>query len=206
MDDIAFDKSRIIGFSDAIFSIAMTLLILEIAVPNGESVNEYGTWKILEARIPSFIGLVVSFLVTAIYWVAHLRLMKYVTVIDSKLLWLNIFLLLFVVLLPFSTAFYVGSFFLTGPYVFYCINLAVIGLFNYLMIRYVVKKEKGETGLKGILSTWHKARALNGMLIWVISGMLAFIFPVFSRFVFVFLFLIIFFLNKYYSRKLNCSK
>ena len=203
MDDIAFDKSRIIGFSDAIFSIAMTLLILEIAVPNGESVNEYGTWKILEARIPSFIGLVVSFLVTAIYWVAHLRLMKYVTDVDSKLLWLNIFLLLFVVLLPFSTAFYVGRFFLTGPYVFYCFNLAVIGLFNYLMIRYVVKKEHGETGLTGVLAKWHKARAINGILIWVISGILAFAFPIFSRFVFVFLFLIILIINRYYKNKMK---
>lgn len=203
MDNIAFDKSRIIGFSDAIFSIAMTLLILEIAVPNFESVNNYGTWEILQARIPSFIGLVVSFLVTAIYWVAHLRLMKYVTEVDSKLLWLNIFLLLFVVLLPFSTAFYVGSFFLTGPYVFYCFNLAVIGIFNYMMIRYVIKKEKGETGLTGVLAKWHKARALNGILIWIISGILAFIFPIFSRFVFVFLFVIIFFINRYYKRRLE---
>ena len=69
--------------------------------------------------------------------------------------------------------------------------------------QFFVKKEHGETGLTGVLAKWHKARAINGILIWVISGILAFAFPIFSRFVFVFLFLIILIINRYYKNKMK---
>jgi len=126
MKDLTFDKNRVINFSDAIFSIAMTLLVLEIAIPTVTAMSSNDTWTLLQNRIPSFIGFVVSFLVTALYWVSHLRTMKFVNVVDTKLLWLNIFLLLFIVLMPFSTGFYVGGFDYVGPFVFYCFNLSAI--------------------------------------------------------------------------------
>ena len=147
MDDNIFDKGRVIAFSDAVFSIALTLLVLEVAVPTSEAVSKYETWDLLAARIPDFIGLVVSFFVTALYWIAHMRVTKYASSINTKLLWINIGLLFFIVLLPFSTGFYVSGFNVTGPFVFYCLNLSGIGFFNYLMIRYIIKKEKEETGL-----------------------------------------------------------
>ena len=99
MDNLTYDKNRVINFSDAVFSIAMTLLILEVGIPSIKVVANNTTWTILQSKLPSFIGLVVSFFVTAIYWVAHLRHMKFVTEVDGKLLWLNILLLFFIVLI-----------------------------------------------------------------------------------------------------------
>lgn len=206
MDDITFDKGRVISFSDAVFSIAMTLLILEIGIPSYEAVNSNGTWGVLINRIPSFIGLLVSFLVTALYWIAHMRVMKYVSDIDNKLLWLNIFLLLFIVLLPFSTAFYVRGFNFTGPFVFYCFNLSAIGLFNYLMLRYVIKKEKGTTGLTPFLGKWQKARALNAFFVWVFAGILVFILPTVARFTFILIFIIQPMINYYFRKKIRITE
>ncbi len=203
MDIITFDKNRIISFSDAIFSIAMTLLVLEINIPSFKTLDNLGTWEILAYRIPSFIGFIVSFLVTALYWIEHMRIMKFVSDVDNKLLWINIFLLLFIVLMPFSTAFYVKGFDLVGPFVFYCFNLSAIGLFNYLMVRYVIKKEKEKTGLTLFIGKWKKTRAFISFFCWFLAGIIAFKFLEISRFLFILIFILQPFTNKYYKKKLS---
>ena len=203
MEHETFDKGRVIGFCDAVFSIAMTLLVLEVVIPSYKELKTGDTLIILKNRIPSFIGLVVSFLVTALYWVAHMRIMKYASTIDRKLLWYNILLLFFIVLLPFSTAFYVKGFSYKGPFAFYCFNLSAIGFFNYLLNVYVTKKEKGLTGITPILGKYLKIRALNAFVVWALTGVLAFSLPVTSRFLFLLLFVFEFILKKYYKKKLK---
>ncbi len=200
---ITYDKNRVINFSDAVFSIAMTLLVLEVAVPSAKELNTRGAWVSLSYRIPDFIGLLVSFLVSALYWVAHLRLMKYVSNVDGKLLWLNIFLLLFVVLLPFSTAFYVGGFGLRDPFVFYSLNISVIGFFNLLMIRYVYKSEQEKTGFTKLYYDWYKWRGINGLVIWLLAAITSFIFLEIARFIFIFIFVIQFFMDRFFKKKLQ---
>lgn len=202
VEENIFDKSRVIAFSDAVFSIAITLLVLEVAVPTVSAVNKFSTWELLAGRIPNFIGLVVSFFVTALYWIAHMRITKYASTIDTKLLWINIGLLFFIVLLPFSTGFYISGFNLTGPFVFYCINLTGIGFFNYLMIRYIIKKEKGETGLSRSKGKLEKAKSLNAFLIWLFAGALAFVLPTIAKFVFVLIFVFNPVINRYYKKKI----
>lgn len=202
MDDNIFDKSRVIAFSDAVFSIALTLLVLEVAVPSAQSLYKYETHEILAARTPDFIGLIVSFFVTALYWIAHMRITKYASSVDTKLLWINIGVLFFIVLLPFSTGYYVSGFNLTGPFVFYCLNLSGIGFFNYLMICYVIKKEKGETGLTMVKGKWEKTRSLNAFLIWVLAGALAFVLPSVARFVFILIFVFNPIIDRYYKKKM----
>ena len=203
MENETFDKGRVISFSDAVFSIAMTLLVLEVVIPSYNELKTGNTLIILKNRIPSFIGLIVSFIVTALYWVAHMRIMKYVSTINSKLLWYNILLLFFIVLLPFSTAFYVKGFSYNGPFAFYCFNLAAIGFFNYLMNVYVAKKEKGLTGISPVLGRYFKIRSLNAFLIWMLAGFLAFVFPMVSRFLFILLFVFEFILTKHFKKKLK---
>lgn len=203
MTKTTFDKARVIGFTDAVFSIALTLLVLEVTIPSYRAVTDYGTLGVLRELIPNFIGLVVSFFVTALYWIANLRITKFISEFDNKLMWLNLFLLLFIVLLPFSTSFYVNGFSLTGPFVFYCANLSMIGLFNYLMIRYIVKKERTNPEMSITFGKIEKTRALVTSLIWVLSGLLAFIFPRASRIVFVLIFALLPLIKRYHTRKLN---
>ncbi|MBG7612346.1 DUF1211 domain-containing protein [Polaribacter sp. BAL334] len=201
MEKEIFDKSRFISFSDAVFSIAMTLLVLEVVIPSYSELQTGNTLLILQNRIPSFIGLIVSFLVTAIYWIGHMRIMKYASTIDTKILWYNIFLLFFIVLLPFSTAFYVKGFSYKGPFAFYCFNLAAIGFFNFLLNIYIPKKEKGLTGITPILATYFKYRALNAFLIWLIAGFLAFYIPTIARILFILLFFFEFLLTRHFKKK-----
>ncbi|AQS93085.1 MULTISPECIES: TMEM175 family protein [unclassified Polaribacter] len=201
-----FDKQRVISFSDAVFSIAITLLVLDIVAPTYKELKAADTLQILQNRIPSIIGLIVSFIVIALYWVAHMRIMKYVSTINKKVLRYNIFLLFFIVLLPFSTAFYVRGFMLKGPFAFYCFNLSAIGFFNYLLNIYIPKKEKGLTGITPVLAKYFKYRALIAFIIWVLAGIFAFLLPMFARLLFLFIFILEAILVKIYKKKLISEK
>jgi len=201
INDIIYDKSRVTAFCDAVFSIAMTLLILEIDVPSSKVLNQYTISQILADRIPNFIGFLVSFMVIALYWVSHLRIFKYVTNIDEKLLWLNIFLLLFVVFLPFSTAIYVGGFNNTGPFVLYCLNLIFLGLFNFLLIHTISKKEMGNLGMTRAMANWLKFRSLNVVFVWILAALLAPFLPLTARIIFVLIFVFQAIGDRYYKRK-----
>jgi len=203
MKDIAYDKSRVAAFCDAVFSIAMTLLVLEIDVPSTKILNSSSMQQILAERIPNFIGLLVSFMVTALYWVSHLRIFKYVSIIDDRLLWTNIFLLLFVVLLPFSTAIYVGGFNSTGPFIFYCINLILIGLFNFLLIHAVSKKEMGNLGMTKQIANWLKFRSLNVVFVWLFAAILSPFLPLTARFIFVLIFVFQVTGDRFYRKRIK---
>jgi uncharacterized membrane protein len=94
--------ARIVAFSDGVFAIAITLLVLTLNVPehleHGESVGE-ALWGLRH----SFLAYGISFAVIGRYWLNHHRFFATVTGFDGRLLGLNIFYLAWVVLLPFST-------------------------------------------------------------------------------------------------------
>ena len=93
--------SRLEAFSDGVFAIAITLLVLEIHVPvdRGEDL-----WRALGQEWPSFAGFVISFVTIGIIWVNHHSLFDDITEADRTLLFLNLFLLLSVAFIPFTTA------------------------------------------------------------------------------------------------------
>jgi uncharacterized membrane protein len=96
------ELDRIVFFSDAVFAIAITLLVLDIRVPDGLSAAELpaevlGLW-------PKYLGYAISFLVLAIYWQAHHRVFKPIRGYDGTLVWLNFLFLMAVAFLPFPTS------------------------------------------------------------------------------------------------------
>jgi TMEM175 potassium channel family protein len=92
---------RLEAFSDGVFAIAITLLVLEIGVPEA---GEGGLWQALAAEWPSFAAFTVSFFVIGIIWVNHHGVMDSVQRVDRTLLFLNLLLLFFVAFIPFPTA------------------------------------------------------------------------------------------------------
>jgi uncharacterized membrane protein len=94
-------KNRLEAFSDGVFAIAITLLVLEIDVPEAA---EGGLWSALLDQWPSYAAYLVSFAVIGIIWVNHHRATRPVARVDTTLLFLTLLLLLFVAVLPFPTA------------------------------------------------------------------------------------------------------
>lgn len=98
-------KSRVETFSDGVFAIIVTLLVLEIKVPHlnrGDSVFEM--FDALSTLLPKFVGWVISFSIVCVIWVNHHRLFENLREINQALFWLNTNLLLWISFIPFPTA------------------------------------------------------------------------------------------------------
>ncbi|MFD9486149.1 TMEM175 family protein [Streptomyces sp. NPDC059991] len=91
------ESSRVEAFSDGVFAIAITLLILEIKVPPHAGDH---LWSDLGHQWPSYAAYVVSFLVIGIMWVNHHTLFSYVVRVDRTLMFLNLLLLMTVAAIP----------------------------------------------------------------------------------------------------------
>ncbi len=98
-------KTRIETLSDGIFAIVMTLLILEIRVPNLPlNAPNVEVAPALLALWPKFVSYLVTFISLGFFWVGHHIMYHAIRRADRTLLWLNIFFFMFVSLLPFSTS------------------------------------------------------------------------------------------------------
>jgi uncharacterized membrane protein len=93
-------NERIIALSDGVFAIVITLLVLEIKVP--EVANSELSAAIVEI-IPKILSHVISFVVLGIYWIGHHNMFMHIKRHDRILLWLNILFLLCVASMPFPT-------------------------------------------------------------------------------------------------------
>jgi uncharacterized membrane protein len=189
ISETKFPTERVNNFSDAIFAIAITLLVLEIKVPTVDEVTAVGINGVLNKRIANFIGYLVSFIVTALYWKNHLQLFQLVKSIDNKLFWLNLWLLFFVVIMPFSTALYSYFFGSDTSFSFYCFNLAAIGFMSYWMMTYVIKKENLTETMGAIQTRWMKNRILIGAIVFLLCVPFLWISPWLGRFGFLLIFL-----------------
>ena len=93
--------SRLEAFSDGVFAIAATLLVLELHVP---PVGSGQLFALLVAQWPSYAAYAVSFLTIGIIWVNHHAMFALVRRVDRPLLFLNLLLLLVIAVIPFPTA------------------------------------------------------------------------------------------------------
>ncbi len=130
-----FQLERIILFTDAVFAIAITLLIIEIKPPELEHYSR--RWMSLLPLIPKFVGFIVSFSVIGIYWRSHHRIFGYLVNYDEKLITLNLMFLFLIVCLPFSSAFSSENYGETVSTVFYFLNLIAVGLLNFFLLKHI---------------------------------------------------------------------
>ena len=96
---------RLVFFSDAVFAIAITLLVLQIQLPAGA--ETFDDRQLLDALISiwnKYLAYVISFLVIGTFWVSHHRKFRLIRRYDSTLLLLNVLMLMFVAFLPFPSA------------------------------------------------------------------------------------------------------
>jgi len=93
---------RVVTLSDGVFAIVVTILVLEISVPDGLSQRSLS--QVLEELRPTLVAWVVSFLIAGMHWVAHRDLFSRVKSVNRDLVWLNLLFLLPVSLIPFAAS------------------------------------------------------------------------------------------------------
>lgn len=96
---------RLDAYSDGVFAIIATLLVLELKVPHLDVATPDAMWHALQSLWPKFFSFAVSFFIVTIFWVNHHHFCHRITHSDWKLLWLNSLLLFWLTCLPFTTAF-----------------------------------------------------------------------------------------------------
>jgi uncharacterized membrane protein len=105
---------RLEAFSDGVFAIAITLLILEVRVPSGEELSTSAALAAaLSALWPSYLAYAIGFSTIGIMWINHHNLLRHVERVDHGLMLANLFLLGLVAFVPFPTALLAAT--LTGP-------------------------------------------------------------------------------------------
>lgn len=156
-------KNRLETLIDGIFAIAMTLLVLTIALPKPSAEQAPAVLPGLIFRLfPQVFLCVIAFLVLAVFWLGHHRQFHFVQNVDPRLLWINIFLLIFIVLLPFSTD-------IAGDYpdvaiavLTFHVNLFVVGLLFCVHWRHICSSSQlcDHSPDPSIIRLWYLQAAL----------------------------------------------
>jgi len=126
---------RLVFFSDAVFAIAITLLVLEIKIPilpKGSPDALY--WQALLDLVPSFMGYVLSFAVIGIFWIGHHRAFAMAGRYSGRVLAPNMALLCVIAFMPFVTAFDAHNLNQHVPGMVYCGTLLLAGLLNAAVV------------------------------------------------------------------------
>ena len=137
-----FQLERLILFSDAVFAIAITLLVIELKLPELDELTEDSLQQSLRDAFPHFFSFVMSFMIIGIYWMSHHRMFYYVTDYNRRLIWMNLFFLFFIALMPFSSNVFGVYSGLNTAFLVYVFNISMLALFNYMLYGYISRPDK----------------------------------------------------------------
>ena len=175
-----FQVERLALFSDAVFAIAITLLVIELKIPgSGHAHSDHDLFELMaDEFVAKFIGFIVSFLVIAIYWVNHHMLFGFLEGYNKKLIWANLYFLFTIILMPFSSGFYSENWFshLIIPVAFYSINIC-LSAFMLMRLWNIITNPANK--LCNALPSrdkirYHKTRSLVAPVVFLLSLLVAF--------------------------------
>ena len=122
-------KGRLEAFSDGVLAIIITIMVLELKVPDGADLSA------LQPLVPVFASYTLSFVFIGIYWNNHHHLFQAVHKINGNVLWANMHLLFWISLIPFTTSWMGENEFLAWPVALYGISLWMSGLAYFVLVR-----------------------------------------------------------------------
>jgi uncharacterized membrane protein len=168
--------SRIEAFSDGVFAIAITLLVIEIGVPHVEGTTLLGA---LVEQWPSYLGYVISFLQIGVIWANHHNRFRFIVRSDHVLLFLNILFLMCVAFIPFPTALladYLQGTERSTAGAIYAGTLAVTAVFFTLLWLYAAANYRlVDRNLDPSLLRAMTRRFVAGMVAYLVTFLLAFV-------------------------------
>ncbi|WP_299287723.1 TMEM175 family protein [uncultured Mucilaginibacter sp.] len=135
------NKNRLEAFSDGVFAIVITLIVLNVKVPDVHIANNNQLNQIIRAAAPKLLSFGFSFLVIGIFWIAHHRIFSFAKVVDTPLLWLNLVYLMFNALIPFPASILADNFFMPTTILIYTGTLFLISMMHFIILEYIIKHE-----------------------------------------------------------------
>lgn len=156
-------KGRVEAFSDGVLAIIVTIMVLELKVPEGEE------WKDLLGLLPKFLSYVLSFMMVLIYWNNHHHLFQTVEKVNGRILLANGMLLFFLSLVPFATGWMGETHFSSKPVILMGSIFFLSGV-AYLFLTYSIIKAHGENSVlaKVQQNDWKGTVSWSGYLIGIV--------------------------------------
>lgn len=173
---MAETPTRLEAFSDGVFAIAITLLILEIKVPHAE----HGLWSGLAALWPSYVAFLMSFVVVLIMWVSHHQMLGMIDRVNYRILFANGLLLLTVTFVPFPTAVlaeHLGTPEAKSAVAFYCATFVVNGMVWNLLSETITRSGLVRSEIKAATLAEGRKTNLLGLGVYLLAALLAFVQP-----------------------------
>jgi uncharacterized membrane protein len=184
--DLDIDPGRLMSITDGIFGMVMTLLIFGLALPNFNIINASDFSYAIESLIPNIGITVISFILLATFWIYHHEFFKLKT-INLPYLWVNIFFLIFISFIPFTTS-------LIGTYSNYLLSALLFG-FNifftiiFLVVMYWYANKRGF--MANELSSEEKRYTYTTFAIMMILTVIVIILDFYSSQNFIYLYLVV---------------
>lgn len=150
--------SRLEAFSDGVFAIILTIMVLELRVPHSKLVTD--GIEMLQPLLPVFLSYILSFINIGIYWNNHHHLFQAVEKINGRVLWANNHLLFWLSLIPFATGWMGENHFSKWPVAVYSFTLMMAGIAYFILVKVLISQDGENKTLseavgkdkKGILS------------------------------------------------------
>ncbi|HXY91953.1 MAG TPA: TMEM175 family protein [Acidimicrobiia bacterium] len=157
------DLNRVTSFSDAVFAIAMTVLALSLGIPSHLRNDRVGA--ALSDSLPSLYAYFLSFVVIALFWLAHHRLFRRIVRIDPRMMLINLAMLSFVALLPFPTEVLGNYGDSSAAVIFYASTLVALGSLSTLLAVYA---DRAHLLAPGTPADFARLAALRGLSVPVV--------------------------------------
>jgi len=172
------NNQRIEAISDGVFAIALTLLILDIKVPVSEAIRtEKELFNAFVGLAPKLLSYFLSFMTMGIYWSAHSSQFHYISKSDRNLNWINLFFLLFVSIVPFTTAFLSHYITFRLAIGIYWLNIFLLGFMLALNWRYALKNNfiSLNEDEESVVTNAIKRRIIEAQTLYSLGALLCFI-------------------------------
>jgi uncharacterized membrane protein len=161
------NKGRFEAFSDGVVAIIITITVLEMKVPHGESLNA------LAPVVPVFLSYVLSFVHLGIYWSNHHHMLHATSEVTGSMLWANLHLLFWLSLIPFTTGWMGENHFAEAPVALYGLVLLLAAI-AYRMLQQLIITSQGRDSIlkRAIGSDW---KGKLSLIVYVIAIPMAFV-------------------------------
>lgn len=135
-------KNRLEAFSDGVLAIIITIMVLELKVPHGETVAA------LAPLVPVLLSYVLSFVYVGIYWNNHHHMLHASHTVTGSILWANLHLLFWLSLIPFTTGWMGENHFATLPAAAYGVVLLMAAIAYWILQRQIIASQGEDSILK----------------------------------------------------------
>jgi TMEM175 potassium channel family protein len=160
-------KGRLEAFSDGVIAILITIMVLELRVPEGETIEA------LHPLIPIFLTYILSFIFLGIYWNNHHHMLHAAERINGKVLWANLHLLFWLSLVPFVTGWMGENHFAAVPTAIYGSVLLCAGVAYYILAHVLIAAQGANSKLANAIGNDQKGKL--SVLLYAIAIPLAFV-------------------------------